>query len=154
MPSGSAWAEDEADATGVGSFYDLQDLALRCNLQDGDAIGHAVVGGDGLMSCELIDADRIESPGSFDTDTIRAGVELGPHGERVAFHVLPSHPDDVFVGSKPTFQPVRIAANDGGFSIVQHVFKRTRPGQTRGVPLLTPSLLLQPASCTTTSTAR
>ncbi len=135
------WCEHEADATEVGSFYDLQSLALRSYLTDGDAIGHAVIGGDGLIACEMIDADRVESPGFFDTDTIRAGVELGPHGERVAFYVLPSHPDDVFVRSKPNTVPERIRVNDNGISLIQHVFKRTRPGQTRGVPLLTPSVL-------------
>lgn len=135
------WAEHEADATKVGTFYDLQTLALRCWLQDGDAIGHAVIGGDGLISCELIDADRVQSPGLNDTETIRAGVELGPHGERIAFHVLPKHPDDWFVGSKNSTTPVPIPFEDNDISIVQHVFKRTRPGQTRGVPIFTPSLL-------------
>lgn len=134
------WNEEESDATRVGTFYDLQALALRSQLQDGDGIGHAVVGGD-MVACELIDADRVESPNFIDTIAIRAGVELGPHGERVAFHVLPHHPDDVFLGVQAVAQPVRIAAEDKGFSIVQHVFKRTRPGQTRGVPLLTPALL-------------
>lgn len=136
------WAEDEADATEVGTFYDLQSLALRCWLQDGDSLSHALIGGDFMLSCELIDADRLESPGFYDTDKIRAGVELGDHGERVAFHVLPQHPDDFFLaGNNKPRAPIRIPANDRGYSIVQQVFKRTRPGQTRGVPLFTPSLL-------------
>ena len=35
----------------------------------------------------------------------------------------------------------RSPVEDNGISIVQHVFKRVRPGQTRGVPIFTPSLL-------------
>lgn len=136
------WAEDEADATRVGTFYDLQALALRCYLQDGDSIGHAVVGGDGLITCELIDADRIESPNGIDTQSIRGGVEIGPHGERLAFHILPNHPDDRLLGAGSwTSQPTRVPVSDNGIVLVQHVFKRTRAGQTRGVPLLTASLL-------------
>ena len=135
------WCDEEADATRVGTFYDLQSIALRSFLTDGDGIGHLVAVGDGVIACELVDADRVESPGFYDTDKIRAGVELGPNGERIAFWILPSHPDDVFPGSKLSTNPIRIATEDRGFSIVQHVFKRTRPGQTRGVPLLTPSLL-------------
>lgn len=136
------WSDEEADATQVGTFYDLQSLALRCYLQDGDAIGHAVVGSNGTISCELIDADRVESPGFTDTQTIRGGVELGAQGQRVAFHILPNHPDDTFVGSPWSMIPTRVPATDErGYSIVQHVFKRGRAGQTRGVPLLTPSLL-------------
>lgn len=136
------WAEDdkEADATEWGTFYDLQALALRAYLQDGDAIGHAVIDGD-RVSCELIDADRIESPRLMDTDTIRGGVELGDRGQRVAFHVLPQHPDEFLFGKAPTLVPDRIPVRDGDFSLIQHVMKRVRPGQTRGVPLLTPGVL-------------
>jgi lambda family phage portal protein len=133
------WAENDADATRRGSFYDLQALALRCDIVDGDAIGHAVIGGDGFISCELIDADRLESPGFTDTDTIRGGVELGPHGEPVAFHILRSHPNDWFLGVAFDSKPVRVEAEDKGISLVQHVFSRKRPGQTRGVPLLAAS---------------
>lgn len=133
------WAEHEADATKRGTFYDLQALALRCMLVDGDAIGHAVIGGDGLIACELIDADRLESPGFTDTDKIRGGVELGPHGEPVAYHILKNHPNDWFVGVSFNAQPDRIIAEDNGIAIVQHAYRRDRPGQTRGVPLLASS---------------
>jgi lambda family phage portal protein len=135
------WAIGEADATRVGTFYDLQALVLRTMIGDGDAIGHLVMGGDGMIACELVDADRLESPGMIDTDRIRGGVELGPHGEQVAFHILPQHPDDYFLGSRASRNPVRIEAEAGGLSVVQHVFRRTRPGQTRGVPLVTSSML-------------
>lgn len=127
------WAEKYADATRQGTFFELQALVLRTWLADGDAFGHAVFGGDGLIACELIDADRIESPGFFDTDKIRGGVELGPHGEAVAYHVLEQHPDDLFAGSGSR-KTTRVAREGDGYSYVQHVFRRRRPGQTRGVP--------------------
>lgn len=131
------WAEDEADATRRGTFYDLQRLVCRSRVTDGEAIAHAVVGGDGLVACELIDPDRLLSPGFFDTDKIRGGVELGPHGEPVAYHILPAHPDDRYLGANFAQVPARIAANDSsGLSIVQHFYRRDRPGQTRGVPVI------------------
>jgi len=132
------WADEEADATQVGTFYDMQSLALRCQLVDGDAIGHTVVG-NGRVAVELIDADRIESPGMTDTTKIRGGIELGEFGQHVAMHILDAHPDEWFSGSVRT-QPRRVAVSDGSYSILQHVYKRTRPGQTRGVPLLTPAI--------------
>lgn len=137
------WADEQADATKVGTFYDLQALVLRCHLNDGDAVSHALIGGDATISCEVIDADRVESPGWVDTETIRGGVELGPHGERIAFHILPHHPADTFVGARAFANPVSVPFEDNGISIIQHLFKRTRAGQTRGVPLLTPALLYQ-----------
>lgn len=137
------WADDEADATGVESFYGLQGLALRCYLTDGDGIGHAIVPGDGTIRCEIIDADRVVSPGDRDTDAIRGGVELGAGGERLAFHILRHHPADIFLGAPYSVRPDRVPTFDNGFAIVQHVFKRTRAGQTRGVPLLTPAIIYQ-----------
>lgn len=127
------WADNHADATEQGTFYELQALVMRTWIGDGDAIGHAVFGGDGFVACELIDADRVESPGFFDTDTIRGGVELGPHGEAIAYHVLDQHPDDLFAGAGARTTK-RIAKAGDGYSYVQHVFRRRRPGQTRGVP--------------------
>lgn len=137
------WAEDEADATGVESFYGLQALQLRCYLTDGDSFGHAIIPGNGRILCEIIDADRLESPGYRDTDRIRGGIELGPGGERLAFHILPHHPADQFLGAPFVTRPDRVPAFDNGFAIVQHTFKRTRAGQTRGVPLLTPAIIYQ-----------
>lgn len=133
------WAVTDADATKRGTFYDLQALALRCMVVDGEAIGHAVIGGDGLIACELIDADRLQSPGFVDKDRLRGGVELGNFGEAVAYHVLPGHPDETLLGARYTVQPIRIEAESNGVSIVQHVFRRLRPGQTRGVPWLSAS---------------
>ena len=141
MAEWTRWASDDADATQVGTFYDLQELALRTYLQDGDAFGHVIVGGDGLLRVEMIDADRVDSPQGFDTVNVRGGVELGSHAEPVALHVLPYHPADSWAGTPYGAKTERIAFADGNLSMVQHVFKRTRPLQTRGVPVLTPSLL-------------
>ncbi len=133
------WSEEEADATGYGTFADLQRLAARALMTDGEAIGHAVV--DGLMiSCELIDPDRLESPSRSDSDQIRGGVELGTKGQPVAYHILRDHPADFLPGRKWGALPERITATDGRYRIVQHLFARERPGQTRGVPWLASAL--------------
>lgn len=138
------WAEDdgEADATRVGTFYDLQALALRNSLQDGDSVSHALIETDSI-ECEMIDADRVESPRNQDTASIRGGIEIDQRGRRLAFHILPQHPGDTFIGSAVwSNTPVRHPVTDSrGFSLMQHVYKRTRAGQTRGVPLLTSALL-------------
>lgn len=139
-----AWAEDTADATEVGTFYDLQALLLRSMLTDGDGIAHAVIDSDGTIRVELIDADRVESPGYQDTDRIRGGVELGARGERIAYWILSTHPSEgSLAGARAFAQPTRFPAKDDrGYSLVQQLFRRQRPGQTRGVPLLTPAVML------------
>lgn len=134
------WAPT-ADASEFGTFYDLQDLALRHLIVDGDFFGHTVRDQVGNVWAELIDPDRVESPNRFDTATIRGGVELGERGERVAFHVLESHPDDMLMfQAKGSWTPKPIAAKDGLFSMVQHGLRRRRAGQTRGVPWFAPGI--------------
>lgn len=132
------WSE-QADATGYGTFSDLQRIVVRSLMADGEAIAHAVVEGSDVW-VELIDPDRLESPGYTDTDKLRGGVELGNRGQPVAYHILPQHPADHFVGRRYGVQPTRIPQTDGRYSVVQHVFRRDRPGQTRGVPWLAPAL--------------
>lgn len=129
------WAEDEADITGNGTFYDLQRLVAGALMPEGEAIVHAVVE-NGRIACDVIDPDRLVSPGMMDTRTIRGGVELNKFSRPVAYHILQEHPSDIgFLGSGST-KPSRIAAVDGRYSIVQHIFRRERAGQTRGVPWL------------------
>jgi lambda family phage portal protein len=136
-----AWREwcDEADATEHGTFYDLQSLALRSFIVDGEAFGHLVIDENGQPRCELLDVDRLMSPGFLDTDKFRGGVELGQRGEPVAYHVLPWHPNDVMGRGMPV-KPDRIERWDGAYSVVQHVFRRRQPGLTRGIPEITAAL--------------
>ncbi len=132
----SRWADHDADATGHGTFYDLQRLVVRTRKVDGECLTHAVIGGDGLVACEVIDVDRLESPNGIDTNALRGGVELDPRGRPVAYHVHRSHPRDGLTWSKVPgrYDLVRLPREHDGVSIVQHVFRRERPGQTRGVP--------------------
>lgn len=133
------WVE-HADASEFGTFYDMQDLALRHLIVDGELLGHAVIR-DGEVRAEMIDPDRLESPNRFDTVNIRGGIELGPEGQRVAFHVLQQHPADVHLfGAKSSWNPDRIEAKLGLYSIVQHGLRRTQSGQTRGVPWFAPGI--------------
>jgi lambda family phage portal protein len=125
------WSNQEADATGVGSFYDLQRLAARTRKVDGEVLGHAIIDGDSI-SVELIDCDRLDSPNMLDTQTMRGGVEINSAGRPVAYHIRRVHPDDVLGSSNQTFD--RVLATVGGLSIVQHHYRRERPAQTRGVP--------------------
>lgn len=133
------WASTMADATNYGTFYDLQRIVARSMMSDGEALGHAATKGS-LMVCELIDPDRLQSPNWQDTDRVRGGVELDGFGAPTRYHVLPQHPADMAFGAIRTTTPLPIAARDGEYSLVQHVFRRDRPGQTRGVPWLAAAL--------------
>jgi lambda family phage portal protein len=130
------WAEDDADVTGHGTVYDLQALVARSLLSEGEMFAHAIDIGGGDLACELLDSDRIESPGKLDRDRMRGGVETDEIGRPVAIWVLDHHPDDIAFLGRYSAQPRRIPVRAGPYSIVQHVFRRDRPGQTRGIPWL------------------
>lgn len=137
----ATWAEEEADAAKHGTFAELQALVLRTFVTDGEAFAHTVFGGDGTIAIEIIDSDRIESPGQFDTRTIRGGVEIDKHGAAVRYHVLKDHPNDTFFGGGGAArESVALPREDNGYAIMLHVFRKRRAGQTRGVPWVTPAL--------------
>jgi lambda family phage portal protein len=134
------WCDEEADATEEGSFYDLQKLVVRTRKIDGEVLSHAIIGGDATIRCELIDVDRLESPGFLDTAEIKGGVEVDSKGAPLAYHILDKHPDDTAIKGRGGASQ-RIDAKLGDLSIVQHVKRRGRPGQTRGVPDFASALL-------------
>ena len=133
-----AWTES-ADAAGRTDFYGLQVLALRAVLMGGDAFIRLRPRRteDGLpvpLQLEVLEAamcphEKTETLGSG--RRIIAGIEFGPIGNRVAYHLYREHPADFpmtgALGGETT--PVPAAA-------VLHVHEMSRPGQVRGEPRL------------------
>jgi lambda family phage portal protein len=65
------------------------------------------------------------------------GIELDLLGKRAAYWFYPIHPGDAPIEPGITgMAPIRVPASE-----VLHIFKCTRPGQMRGVPLITPALV-------------
>lgn len=143
------WAESNADANQCDTFDELTRLVYRTRLVDGETLAHRVPIDDQQRrirtAWELLDADRLADPYTTPGSATRAGVELGQHGQAVAYWVLPHHPDDFqfLVGKQlGSNVPERIERIKGGFWNLLHVYRRDRPGQHRGLPVLTPSMPL------------
>ena len=87
----------------------------------------------------LIEADRLSSPGGFDTldDRIIGGVETDSTGEVIAYHFSKHHP--LSLASQP-MEWVRVPAYSlaSGRRNVIHIMTRERIDQRRGVPFLAP----------------
>ena len=136
----------QADANDVDDFSALTRLVYRTRLVDGEALAHRLVvpGRGPLATCyELIDADRLEDPPT--PLNVRYGVEIGDRGEPVAYWLLPHHPDDLRFTTAQALRPTnpeRYVRRNGDFWNVLHVYRRERPGQSRGLPLLTPAMPL------------
>lgn len=135
-----AWA---SWARAVDLAEDLRVLH-KSRLTDGEGFAvlfnNPVLLASGLTSVSLdlrlYETDQITDPFDFGLDPNYVdGIRLDPHGNPVSYCFLKNHPGGVFpfVG----FDTQTIDARD-----VLHWYKSDRPGQSRGIPALTPGLPL------------
>lgn len=130
-----------ADITGVQCFDELQELAFRSAKQSGDVLlvrRYRKDPGDVYgTKVQVIEADRLCNPNyAADDDKIVGGVEVDEDGRHVAYHIAKKHPGSRRLGGNSwTRLPAR---DDKGRTLAIHLFDRTRPELTRGVPYLAP----------------
>ena len=126
-----AWAEAVA-------FYDLQSLALRHELIDGECLVLMFLDDDlkarGLcpLNLEILEADYLDTTKDQDAtkteNRIKGGIEFSKRGKPVAYHILHQHPgESLHYGMESR----RIEAE-----WVIHLFRPERATQTRGVSRL------------------
>lgn len=123
------WAEPEnADIRGISSFYELQEMALRRMVYDGEILVNKTSQGTYLpLSIQLIEAENIGAVSiTHGKNNIINGVEVTEHGRPVAYHVSQTDP----MGLR-SFDTVRLTT-DQAFLL----FNPKRPSQIRGISLL------------------
>lgn len=125
----------EIDAEGRTDLRGLTAQIVEAVIVDGEAFAMLEEDADGVR-LRLIPAEMVDESTTRDIGNggyIAAGVEFNSRGHRVAYHVQPHRPTELF----PTAgQPVRVPASD-----MLHVFKPLGAGQVRGVSWLAPILL-------------
>jgi lambda family phage portal protein len=141
------WLEwtDQCDADGLADFYGMQTIVARALFEAGECFirfrNRRVE--DGILvplQIQLLESEmcpyghNIKAPnGNF----IMNGIELDFLGKRAAYWFFPVHPGDMQIEvNVNNLQPIRVPASE-----VLHIFRCTRPGQMRGVPLITPALV-------------
>ena len=138
------WAESpDCDAARLDNFYELQQLAFMSWLLSGDCLALLPLkprkNQPYDLRIRLIEADRLCSPGGFDTldNKIIGGVEVDSTGEVVAYHFSKQHPLSYTSG---VMEWVRVPAygEKSGRRNVIHIMTRERIDQRRGVPFLAP----------------
>lgn len=140
----SLWADSpDCDAARVDNFYELQQLAFMSWLMSGDCLALMPLkprkGQPYDLRVRLIEADRLSSPGGYDTldDHIIGGVETDSTGEVVAYHFSKQHPLS-YAGTVTEWVRVPAYGEKSGRRNVIHIMTRERIDQRRGVPFLAP----------------
>lgn len=133
---------DESDADGLLDYYGQQTQATRTWLDSGECFVRIRprFAEDGLsvpLQLQIIEPDlcpHTHNGTARNGNKIRAGIEFDRIGRRVAFWFHPSRPGDWKDFDRGEL--VRVPADR-----VIHLFDPMRPGQLRGLPILTPALI-------------
>lgn len=156
-----AYADGEqSDAMGVSSLHDKARQTVWARLHNGDALHvvHWVPDVDGAATkLQTVESDRLSNPQNQpDSETLIAGVQLGPFARPVGYHVRNTHPGDVLRrgGYSWTYLEARTRWNRRR---VLHIYENERAEGHRGRPLFAPILeslvLLNEAQTTEAQTA-
>jgi lambda family phage portal protein len=138
----SLWADSiECDIERTQNFYALQDLALRATLESGDVFvltpSIERAGSDYNLKIQLVEADRVLNQGA-DTQKLSGGIERDANGAPEFCHIAKVHPGNMVSGGVIDCEKVRFFGEKTGRRNVLHIYKKLRPGQTRGIPDLAP----------------
>lgn len=137
------WAgKNECDATRTQTFAELQGMVFRGVLESGDIFVLFPTiersGSHFRTRLQTIEADMVENEDFVaDSEKLAGGVEMDEYGAPIRYHILKKHPGDWDYTSKE-WRKVRAYGERSGRRLVLHLYDKTRPGQTRGVPYLAP----------------
>lgn len=135
-----AWAESKSvDFGGRMDLYGMQRLVTRSFLESGEVLVQEKKLTSNYkipVAFQIFEADHLEigDVRLNGQNSIIHSIEFDPEGRRVKYHLLKTHPgNSLFFNNREKFE---IAADK-----IAHVYKLDRPGQNRGVPVLTPVML-------------
>lgn len=128
------------------SFLQSQDPVFRSMLSGGDIFVNLPrdtrPNNPYTIQINLIEADRVCNPHmKADTENLVAGVQKNAKGAPIIYHVAKFHPGNIRYTKKREWLELKAFDSDGRPQVI-HVYRKRRPGQTRGVPDLAPVIEL------------
>lgn len=134
---------DESDADGLLDFYGQQAQVVSTWLAAGECFARLRprLPSDGLtvpLQIQVLEPDLCpldDTRVGPSRNPIRAGIEFGPLGQRLGYWFYRARPGDT--QDVDVSQLVRVPAEN-----VIHMYDPLRPGQLRGIPILTQALTL------------
>lgn len=138
----NTWAASQfADIGQRQSFYELQDLAERSELESGDAFALLVKSKAPnwpyQLAVQIVEADRVcNKDRAMDTDEMTQGI-VRKNGIPYSVMIADRHPGRVIGSVTTRWKEVTFYGNTGRRNVL-HLMHMERPDQTRGVPWLAP----------------
>ena len=138
----NTWAASQfADAGQEQSFYEMQDLAERSELESGDAFALLVKSKAPnwpyRLAVQIVEADRVcNKDRAMDTDEMTQGI-VKKGGIPSSILIADRHPGRVIGTSQTRWTEVPFYGSTGRRNVL-HLMHKERPGQSRGVPWLAP----------------
>ena len=138
----NTWAASQfADVSQRQSFYELQDLAERSELESGDAFALLVKSKAPnwpyQLAVQIVEADRVcNKDRVMDTDEMTQGI-VKKDGIPYSIWIADRHPGRVIGSATTRWKEVPFYGSSGRRNAL-HLMHMERPDQTRGVPWLAP----------------
>jgi lambda family phage portal protein len=138
----NTWAASQfADVSQRQSFYELQDLAERSELESGDAFALLVKSKAPnwpyQLAVQIVEADRVcNKDRVMDTDEMTQGI-VKKDGIPYSIWIADRHPGRVIGSVTTRWKEVPFYSSSGRRNAL-HLMHMERPDQTRGVPWLAP----------------
>lgn len=126
-----------ADFDGNLDWWGMQALAFRSIMESGEGFSRfrSKSKGNIPFTTELFESDHLPTMGTFsdvkEGNKVRMGIELDKEGSKVAYHILETHPNEIYFDGYSS-KTIRVPADE-----IVHTFKMLRPKQLRGEPWLT-----------------
>jgi lambda family phage portal protein len=130
------WASSkDSDAARSSTFYDLQNLAFLSYCMSGEVFSllpileRIKITQKIMQLCiQLVEADLVQNgPGEFTGKNMRDGIKVDDHGAPIEYTIRTDTTE---------WKHVLAYGEKTGRPNVIHIFRQERPGQSRGVPLL------------------
>jgi len=132
------------DASRTQDFYDMQTTVLLSMFISGDVFALLPkLKRKGTLyqtTIALIEADRVcNENDQIDSVDVAGGIVVNELNEPVEYHILKAHPYGLDYAQKEWIKVPAYGKESGRLNVI-HLFKKTRPEQRRGVPILAPVL--------------
>ncbi|MEP2782330.1 MAG: phage portal protein [Pseudoruegeria sp.] len=130
------------DAAGELGLLEMGRIVMNTVVSDGEILarfrprsGTYAVGLSMPFQIELIEVDYLDMTiTGFGKNEVIEGIEYGPTGAKVAYHILRHHPGTV--SRQQNRSSDRVLADN-----ILHIYRADRPGQMRGVPWMAPVMM-------------